>query len=404
MRSRRALGPFLGFPPRRWWPAAAALVVAIVPALLIPRFIVPAVSQQVDPYLPQCCTQGGPWVGVLQAGVAPLPEERSAGVSVALLELTWDHYEPTAGAFDIRYIAEQRAKLRQLREAGFRVVLDVGLQYPPHWLFDNSDAYFVDQYGDRYRPEETGKASANGVFDPAVRRAEATYVGRVAHDFGDGFFAVRVGGGWYGELHYPPGSYAGNGNAYWAFDRNALRASPVSGWRPGTGTPADAQRFWNFYQGALLNYEGWQLSLYGHYFSGWLELLLPGWGLRPGDVDAAVQDLFSGRTQAQANGEAGQANGFSTEMLAIQDARTIVYSTWLEAPDHGISANLESPIRYLAALAAERGLRVAGENSAAGGSASDAALCLERTRSLPLAGMMWMGSPQTIVRELRLSR
>jgi hypothetical protein len=323
---------------------------------------------------------------------------KRAGVSLATLELAWDSYEPQPGAFDVAYAAQQRQKAASLRSAGVAVVLDVGLQYAPEWLFARDpNAYFANQYGDRYATGRLGTRVGNGVFDPLVRQAQSDYINRVAGDLGDSFVAIRIGGGWYGELHYPPAFYNGHSNSYWAYDANAVAGSPVKGWMPGRPSAAQAQAFWSYYTARLADYLKWQVATYRSHFSSSLEVLYPGWGVRPGDAAAAIGGLLGGGTPSEANGEMQQGNDFAITLASVGDPGLIPYSTWLEAPDKGITANGVSPIRYLQQLAVPRGLAIAGENSDAGRNESSMRLCVERVRTIPgMAGMMWLAEQDLV--------
>lgn len=344
-----------------------------------------------------------PWFGVLQPTGDDLPREASAGISVATLELAWDRYQPAPGTSDPAYVSAQRQELARMLRAGFRVVLDAGLQYAPAWVFRDPDSFYVDQYGDRFDSAGAGQHVANGVFDPAVREAEAGYIATIARDFGDPFFAIRVGGGWNGELHYPPGDYAGRGNLYWAYDASAQAASPAPGWRPGQASTALAAAFWAWYAGSLRSYQAWQVATYRRHFSAWLEVLYPGWGLRPGQEDAAVRGLLADTTAAEVNGETQQGNDFAGAIAALDDRHAIVYTVWLDAPAAGTTTALESPADYLHGLAVRRGLPTAGENSVSGRSASSMRLSVRRTRALTMAGMMWMNEQDLVDRPGALS-
>jgi hypothetical protein len=343
-------------------------------------------------------SQGPKWFGVLQASGRYGADLKRAGVSLASLELVWSSYEPQPGVFDDSYAAQQRQKAASLRGAGVGVVLDAGLQYAPGWLFDRDpNAYFVNQYGDRYSGGLLGTQVGNGVFDPLVRQAQSDYLKRIASDLGDGFVAIRVGGGWYGELHFPAASYNGHSNSYWAYDANAVAGSPVKGWSPGQPSAAQAQAFWSYYTGKLTEYLKWQLTTYRSHFSSSLEILYPGWGVRPGDAAAAIAGLLSGQTPSEVNGETQQGNDFAATLSAISDPGIIPYSTWLDAPDKGTTPNAVSPIRYLQLLAAPRGLSIAGENADSGRTDGSMRLCIQRVRTIPgMAGMMWLAEPDLI--------
>lgn len=373
-------------------PASATPVAA--PAVQSPAVRSAATPRPASPTRP-ALLQGPKWFGALQSSGRYAGDLKRAGVSLGTLELTWESYEPQPGVFDADYAAQQRLKASGLRAAGVGVVLDVGLQYAPKWLFDRDpNAYFVNQYGDRYTGGPLGTQVGNGVFDPLVRQAQGDYINRVASDLGDNFVAIRTGGGWYGELHYPPAFFNGHSNSYWAFDSNALASSPARGWRPGQPSPSQAQAFWIYYTGRLAEYLKWQVAIYRNHFSSPLEILYPGWGVRPGEAATAIAGSLSGSTPSEANGETQQGNDYATTLSAVSDPLLIPYSTWLEAPDKGTTVNTVSPIRYLQQLAAPRGLAIAGENGDGGRDDDSMQLCAERVRTIPgMVGMMWLAEP-----------
>ncbi len=76
------------------------------------------------------------------------------------------------------------------------------------------------------------------------------------------FVAIRVGGMYAGELHYPVSSYAGHRNSFWSFSEAALAGSPVPGYSPGSGDRAEAARFTSWYLASLSNYGKWLATRY----------------------------------------------------------------------------------------------------------------------------------------------
>jgi hypothetical protein len=313
----------------------------------------------------------------------------TSGIGVATLEIGWQDYEPGNGVWNTSYIQQQVQKANAFRAAGMRVALSPGLQFPASWVFGlDANTSYVNQYGDRFSSGSVGMNVANAVFDANVRNAQATYIARIAQDFGNNFTFIRIGGGWYGELHYPPANFNGHTNSYWAFDPNAQAGSPVKGWVPGQCCAAQAQQFYSYYSQSLINYENWQIQTFRSHFSAQIEILFAGWGLRPGDITNAVNGNLSGGTSAEVNGETQQSNDYADQVAQIADSGTIVYSDWLDAPDYGSTLNSESPVKYLVYLAQQKGLHVAGENTGAQ-SLSALQLCVSRVKTLGLLGMSW---------------
>ncbi|WP_269858234.1 hypothetical protein [Streptomyces sp. RPT161] len=351
--------------------------------------------------------RGGPWFGVLQVGPGSVRPLVGTGVDRAVVGLDWSRYEPEPGRTDAAYVAGTVGLIRRLKAQGIGAVLDPGLHHPPSWVFALPGATrFQDQYGVQWRGSATsGTAVANAVFDTAVRTAEGDYLRRIAADLGGGTFAaVRVGGLLSGELRYPPADDgAGHHDAVWYFDSGARATAPVHGWRPGTGGKADAERSVRGYLGALTEYERWLLGATAAAFPrGQLQLLLPGWGLRPGQVAAAVDDDLDGHSRAEQGGmlSSGLAWDGQVRALGAYRSRALAYTTWLDAPSGGRSPQLVSPAEYLAGLTAAVGVPLAGENTGQNATrqAPKSALrvCLHRVRTLRLAGMMWMSEPDLL--------
>lgn len=189
------------------------------------------------------------YMGLIKSSVSEevdntqLTSEYNMGIRYKTLELAWDRYETNNNFWNTTYIEEKLAEYEAYRDAGFSVVLDFGMQYPGNWVKSlDSNTYFVSQYGDSYQPGEPGKQIANLVFNKTVRDALGVYIQKVFDDFGTDFYAVRLGGLIYGELHYPEENYNSKTNAFWAYDSNAqgttnnrptgVNANPVPGWIP----------------------------------------------------------------------------------------------------------------------------------------------------------------------------
>lgn len=180
-----------------------------------------------------------PYFGILAAPASMTSAAlHQNGVRRVSVNLGWNLYQPTgSGAADSTYVAAVRGQLAGYRAAGFDVVLDLGLQYPPAWVFTlPGQTRFVDQDGAVWHGRSSEDVP-NAVFNPAVRAAQASYVRTVAADLGaQSFAAVRLGGLLSGELRYPPASTAaGTGSSLWAYDPRPRRVHPS---RAGVRAPA----------------------------------------------------------------------------------------------------------------------------------------------------------------------
>ena len=103
------------------------------------------------------------------------PRSSATGVTAVELPLAWDRYEPAPGEVDAAYVAEVREKIATCRDAGMRIVLGPGLQYPPVWVQALPGAVMRGSAGNT--PAQGG---LDLVFDAEVREAASAYLGRLA--------------------------------------------------------------------------------------------------------------------------------------------------------------------------------------------------------------------------------
>ena len=300
-------------------------------------------------------------------------DKRAAGVNSNLATLSWRKYFPQEGVRDQAYVERKRAEFQAMRDAGLELILSLGYHDTPTWLHTNygDDSYYRNQWGEPYTGTDAfDNGDANLVFNPRLRSLVGSYMKTVMADFGTDFVAVRLGGGRYGELTYPPTRFGSRTNAYWAFDGNASAANPVPGWKPGSPSPnGEAKRFLDFYLQALTDYEVWQVRALRQAWSGPIMMLFPSWGIRPGQADGAAAGNLSGATSAESNGEIQRGYDFARQIAAIDDPGVIVTTTWLEAnvdplADGRTDQRYWTPVHYLAHLAANHPLKLKtyGEN------------------------------------------
>lgn len=336
-----------------------------------------------------------PWFGVLE----PTPDHAgalaAAGVSVVHLPMSWRAFEPSQGAVSTSYLADVRARYAAYRAAGLRVVLDLGVQYPPSWVFDlPGGTRWVDQYGEVFSGG-LGDDVPDAVWNADVRAAVGRYIARVGTELSDlTFAAVRVGGGPYGELRLPEPTYLGHSDAWWAFGPAAMRANPVPDWRPGQLDSAKASAFLDWYLQSVADFLSWQLDAYRSAFPATqLQVLQPSWGVRPGEVAAAADGSLSGDSRGERRQTLQQGLDWARQIAVVAaHPGTVVSSTWMDAPDQGTDAVHESPLRYLVRIATPYGVGVMGENTGHGDLAT-MQLSVARTRELHLVGMLWMREP-----------
>ncbi|WP_297503710.1 hypothetical protein [Pseudonocardia sp.] len=309
-------------------------------------------------------------------GTLVSPPERSAdearaGVSAAMVELSWEQAEPAEGTFDDRYLRSVRADVDTLRATDRTITLGLGLHHAPEWVLALPGGRFVDENGD-------SSEEANLVFAQRSRNAAEHYLAHVAAVLDPSLVDdVRLTSGGVAEVLYPGGGH------YWAFDDNArggadlpasMPPNPLPGWRPGQPGPDESQvREWaDWYVGALDDVVVWQLStLTALGFNGGYEVLTPGVGVRPGEYATAIRDgLPAGLLGA------GAAWQVFYERLPRRPDLTVYVSSVADgsggndvcrAEDQGVpldSSEVEgwSAVRWQARLAGEYGYALSGEN------------------------------------------
>jgi hypothetical protein len=222
----------------------------------------------------------------------------AAGYGDVVVETAWSSIEPTEGSFSASATAQLQGQIDAAAAAGLRPSLDIGVQDAPAWIFAvGGGTQFVDQYGDAFGGSPTsGDDVANAVTDDAVRSQLGTYLAYLGTNL-TGVDSVRLGGGPDNELRYPSGSAGSRAGAFWFYDESSQSQLPadVQGWTPGTGTSSQAAAFLSAYDDAMTGYGQWLVAQGAADFpvGTRLELLLPGWGQRPGEVAAAAADLLT---------------------------------------------------------------------------------------------------------------
>ncbi len=331
-----------------------------------------------------------PALGVVGASGNYYPAEVSAGVQVVTIAASWASAEPTQGTFSTHYAAQLNAKIDAARAAGLDVILDPGMQYTPAWVFNNiqGGTRFVDQFGDVFTgPPASGNNVANAVTNLAVRSALNKYLTWLGTQIPRGeLWAVRQGGGPLGELRYPTGTYNGHTGAYWAYDASTQATSPVPGWKPGTGTTAQAQAFLDAYNTALDNFGKWLNGTFHNDFATRELVMLPGWGQRPGVEARVVASLLTLDDE-----EFNQGLDWTTLLAELSDkTHAIAYTTYLDAPSTRDTTELEDPADFLAGLVSTDHLAGLGGENTGTPTVSAMNLILTRAKNLHLAVVAWM--------------
>lgn len=280
-------------------------------------------------------TAVGPLLGALAPPVSNTAL-RAAGFGEVVIPTTWAAIEPTEGGYSTSAVASLQAQITAANTAGLSPSLDIGVQYPPAWVFNvGGGTRFVDQYGDTFTGSQgSGNNVANAVTDYAVQYQLGAYVTYLGQHL-TGLGSVRLGGAAYNELRYPSGGAGSQADAYWFYDTSSQATLPsgTQGWKPGTGTTAQAQTFLATYIGALNGYAEWLETTAAAAFpaSTRLEVLMPGWGIRPGELAAAVAGRLVGTPD-----EVNQGLDWSDLLPSLPaNSRTVAYTTYGDATQGG---------------------------------------------------------------------
>lgn len=334
------------------------------------------------------------WFGVLQPSTDPddLQALADAGVTRVVVNAFWDQAHTADATFSSSYFDGLRASLALYRSYGFRVYIDLGLQYVPSWVEAISGARYKNQYGDDWvQTNASGDNCVDVVYNATIRNHAKAYITRLASEIGQNIQGVRIGCGPAGELHYPDQAFNSQTNSHWAFSdaANALKTgayASISGWTPGTADTAKAQVFLDFIVDHIVGYMD---DMMGHIEALWpsAELcpLFPGWGWRAGQEAAAVAVSLDGSTGPEVpNGEICRGHRWTDHIpaMAPYGSKAVVWCTWIDAP----TAWGVTPPQYLATIKADQPL--VGENTG-GGDADRMDVTEGRILDSGLVGVAW---------------
>jgi Beta-galactosidase len=346
------------------------------------------------------------------------PLEYSRGIRVVHLELGWNLYEPEDGRFSSKYVAEVKDRLRAFRAIGMKVVLGVGLQYPPRWIFEYPNSRYVNQYG------HTANI-LNLTFNQTLRERAERYIAQVAQDLDPtSFWAVRIGSGGLSEVLYPPERVGSDGDSYWAYDVAAqtgldlpstVPVSPYLGWKPGEDTyqnepfsSTQVQQWYDWYLNALVDGVNWQITTYKrHGFTGYLQVLMPGLGSRPGEYAQAIDDHLGGG--GNRNHTMGRGAVWHKVIDALSDRQNVVVYISSVADGSGnddlcesgdpfvsldnLAVSTWSATRWLSYNADRYGMLKMGENPGRGDTKNYGVemmrLAARQVKACGLLGLMW---------------
>lgn len=302
------------------------------------------------------------------------------GVRALLVEPSWSTAEPEPGHYDQSYLNSILAQVRSYRAMGFKVALDYGLEQAPNWVMAMPGARYVNQFGTSF----TADPVPDLIFDTGLRRYARAYTGTILRLLGRYVYLVRVGGGYDGELDYPPPAGGESPDQYWAYGPAAQSASPVPGWKPCTGPATEARKFLTWYLDALVNFQQWQITTVRHVYSGDIAVLYPSVGFTAANERQALSDNLCGRTAIEQTGAFTRGWDQAQQVAALAGPHLVVYSTEVDDP---------AAVDELGRLAERYHRPLAGEN---GGFNGPAAMnrAVDAARSWHMTSFFWVRARQ----------
>lgn len=321
----------------------------------------------------------------------------AAGFREVVISVGWSDIEPAEGSYSSSAISSAQSEINAAIAAGLRPSLDIGVQYAPSWIFNvGAGTQFEDQYGDVFTGSaDSGNYVPNAVTDMNVRAQLGDYLAYLGTHL-TGLDSVRLGGAADNELRYPSGTVGSQGNAFWFYDTSSQATLPVSvqGWKPGTGTVAQATTFLNAYNAALVNYGVWleQTSAAAFPAKVKLEILLPGWGERPAELSSAANNLLNA-----APDELNEGLDWADLLPKLRaDGRTVAYTTWADSTNG--DSNNPDPAAYIHSIL-PTGMLEGGE-STGNGQSTTTGMDLEfqdaKTWNWYVANWFFNGQSQTL--------
>lgn len=354
------------------------------------------VSTNVPSSVGRVSAAGGVAKGILEPSGLLFGVEAQSGFQYYRIELNWSLAEPSYNSYSNSYFDAVKQTISVARSAGLTPILSFGLEYPASWVFalDPEGSRFVNQYGDVWTGAGNGERVANGVFSSRIRAAMAGYIQNVFQKLGTAWGGVNWGGGLvYDEVRYP-WCPTGRSNCFWAYDSNARAQNPVPGYTPATGNIAQAQTFATWYNRSLQNYITWGMGIIRKYYGGQLIVLLPSWGIRPGDIQNAVSANLNGKPYRSSEVAGGM--DWASQLPAYAAYGTVtVDSTWANRLDDPWNDPQDwGPVHYLASIL-PTSMRLGGENSLGAAGVSDMNDLFNNARTYHLQWIMWMSESFT---------
>jgi len=285
---------------------------------------------------------------------------KAAGGTHVVIIAAWDQFQSVIG--DSLYqpnVTILKGQIADAKAAGLQVIFEVGLQYCPAGI-KSAVAPFRNHSNATWTSAAPGEDVRDWVFTQTGRNAVVDIINRLLGveaglSLSD-FVAMRVGGGYYNECHYPRNggdgttvasvNYWGNGAAaQTGADLAAgLVPCPVAGYVPFSGTPARDPVYVEWYHASLAAFLRWLIAAHRTAgYTGTVAAMLPGFGLRTNYVNTE----YRYRIEVSEGGDLARLLNvvIAANLPAVRytPALSVVpYCTWLDGQDGAIPPAVDS--------------------------------------------------------------
>lgn len=266
-------------------------------------------------------------------------QAKDNGATHVVIQGIWETLQPggAGAALDATAVSTLTAAISDARTRGLAVIFEAAIHYPPTWAQsaivpfkkqDGSTWTSTNSNGDNVRDWIWTQTGRNYVADYLAKVLAAVDQTKIA--------AIRIGGGIFGELQYPPEGSAAPWN-YWGYgaapqsgtdlasDQVQCPAAVRSPFVPfASGTSSSDNTTWtNWWLQGIQTFMLWLVQQHKKAGYGGLKYVLhPSWGLRTGWSQANTE---AQRAVAKGVDCKGQVNAYAN------DWETFPWCTWIDA-------------------------------------------------------------------------
>ncbi len=243
----------------------------------------------------------GAQFGTLQTLDSHGTAEKAGGLDLAMVELEWRYWQPTADANGVGirntgvYVANVVANIRNLLNLGMRVTIGTGLHHPPAWVssLNGANVLYTNQAGQQSTAAVLGGEGFDAIdftLSAKARQLAEAYIADVKAALGttdwNRLTSIRDALSNTGEQMYP--QRANSGYDWWGYSARAQAGTGLAAGMvraPNTGVPTGTQiaAWLDWYIDARAKTSMWMIDyLCGTLaFPGAVDVITPGSGVRP---------------------------------------------------------------------------------------------------------------------------